>query len=571
MTRNVTHPTDYAKDVLAGRIVVNNNVMMAAKRHMHDLTRKDIYFDEKELERFNEFVAQLEVADGHELTGEKIVMLPWQSFLLGSVLCWKFSETDGFRFKQAYCEVARGAGKSTMMGVLLLYIAMFWEGSDNLVLANKMDQARQAYDAANKIANRAFGDWRAEDEDEARHAEYETTIRETRCRVSKARFRPMASKTGTLDGTKAILYVCDETAEAKEDYMQKVVSALPKLRDSLMVSVTTPGSPELGLDSPYYTRRRVAEEALKPENWDELDVFALFYGLDEDDDFRDESTWVKAQPSLGHVIPVSNYRRLLKEYTAQDALDNWERYQCCRYSLQGLQWIQLSEWRTANAKVDRPPPGTPIYCSIDFSKAFDITSLCYGWWIDGKFHVKWHHWAIRDPHVEGVKRHYQRFVENWARHDNVTICTHQVQYDLVKQKLDELRTWGEVKRIGYDALGGMKTEVQAWGDIDDRYNPETDLPMWSMPQTIMVMGPSTYLAESYIRHKNLVLDEDLVVEYALANVQLEKNINGDRRPCKLKSMGIIDPIVAFVMLCGVLIREGAERPGAYSDLGNIAC
>ena len=177
MIRNVTHPTDYAKDVLAGRIVVNNNVMMAAKRHMHDLTRNDIYFDEKELERFNEFVAQLEVADGHELTGEKIVMLPWQSFLLGSILCWKFTETDGFRFKQAYCEVARGAGKSTMCGVLLLYIAMFWEGSDNLVLANKMDQARQAYDAANKIANRAFGDWRAEDEDEARHAEYETTIR----------------------------------------------------------------------------------------------------------------------------------------------------------------------------------------------------------------------------------------------------------------------------------------------------------------------------------------------------------------------------------------------------------
>jgi phage terminase large subunit-like protein len=571
MTRNVTHPTDYARDVVAGKIVVNNNVMMAAKRHIHDLTRKDIYFDEKELDRFNDFVAQLEVADGHELTGEKIVMLPWQSFLLGSILCWKFTETDGFRFKQAYCEVARGAGKSTMCGVLLLYIAMFWEGSDNLVLANKMDQARQAYDAANKIANRAFGDWRAEDEDEARHAEYETTIRETRCRVSKARFRPMASKTGTLDGTKAILYVCDETAEAKEDYMQKVVSALPKLRDSFMVSVTTPGSPELGLDSPYYTRRRVAEEALKPENWDELDVFALFYGLDEDDDFRDESTWIKAQPSLNHVIPISNYRRLLKEYTAQDALSNWERYQMCRYSLQGLQWIQLSEWRTANGKVDRPPPGTPIYCAIDFSKAFDITSLCYGWWIDGKFHVKWHHWAIRDPHVEGVKRHYQRFVENWARHENVTICTHQVQYDLVKQKLDELRTWGEIKRIGYDALGGMKTEVQAWGDIDDRYNPETDLPMWSMPQTIMVMGPSTYLAESYIRHRNLVLDEDLVVEYALANVQLEKNINGDRRPCKLKSMGIIDPVVAFVMLCGVLIREGAERPGAYSDLGNIAC
>jgi phage terminase large subunit-like protein len=434
-----------------------------------------------------------------------------------------------------------------------------------------MDQARQAYDAANKIANRAFGDWRAEDEDEARHAEYETTIRETRCRVSKARFRPMASKTGTLDGTKAILYVCDETAEAKEDYMQKVVSALPKLRDSLMISVTTPGSPELGLDSPYYTRRRVAEEALKPENWDELDVFALFYGLDEDDDFRDESTWIKAQPSLNHVIPISNYRRLLKEYTAQDALDNWERYQMCRYSLQGLQWIQLKEWRTANGPVERPPLGTPIYAAVDFSKSFDLTSLAYGFWLEGKFHVKWHHWAIKDPHIEGVKRHYQRFVENWDRYENVTICNHQVQYDAVKEKLEELKTWGNLKRVGYDALGGMKTSVQTWGDIDENYNPETDLPMWSMPQTIMVMGPSTYLAESFLRHRNLVISPDPVVEYALANVQLEKNINGDRRPCKLKSMGIIDPVVAMVCLFGVIIREGAERPGAYSDLGNIAC
>ena len=47
MNRNVTHPTAYAEDVIAGRIRVNNNVLMAAKRHMHDLTRKDIYFDER--------------------------------------------------------------------------------------------------------------------------------------------------------------------------------------------------------------------------------------------------------------------------------------------------------------------------------------------------------------------------------------------------------------------------------------------------------------------------------------------------------------------------------------------
>ena len=571
MNRNVTHPTEYANLVVAGKERVNKSVMLACKRHLHDLTRKDIYFDEKELDRFDDFVSELEVADGHELTGQKIVMLPWQSFLLGSVLCWKFTETNGLRYKQTYCEVARGAGKSTMAGVLLLYCSWRWEGSDNLCLANKQDQARQAFDAANKIAIRAYGDWRAEDKDEAAAARYECTIRETRCRESGGRFRVMASKTGTLDGTKAICYICDETAEAKEDYMQKVVSALPKLRDSFMLSVTTPGDIALGMDSPYYTRRRVADEAIKEENWDELDVFVLLYGLDEEDDFRDESTWIKAQPSLNHVIPISNYRRLLKEYTAQDALHNWERYQCCRMSLEGLQWIQVSDWRTANEEIERPPPETPIYCGLDFSKTFDLTSMCYGWWANGKVNMKWHHWVVKDQHVKSVKRDYQRFVDNWDHHENVTICPHTIQYESVKEKLEELKAWGNLKRVGFDAFGGMATEIQTWGNIDDSYNPENDLPMWALPQTIMSMGPSTYLLESLLRHRSIAFEKDDIVEYALANVQLEKNINGDRRPSKLKSMGIIDPIVASVMLCGVLIKEGAERPGAYFDPGDIAC
>ena len=561
----------YAQEVLDGKHTVNASVMTAARRHMHDLERTDIYFDDEEFSRLREFVGQLEVADGHELTGQGMVMLPWQSFLLGSILCWKFSDTKGIRYKVSFCEVARGAGKSTMMGVLLLYVSRYWDGSDNLCLANKVDQARQAYDAATKIAIRAFGDWRSEDSAEANEALYECTMRETRCRESKGKFRPMASKSGTLDGTKAILYVCDEGAESREDYFQKVVSALPKLRDSFMVSVTTPGSPELGLDSPYYTRRRVADEALKEENWDELDVFALFYGLDEGDDPEDESVWQKAQPSLGHVIPYSNYRRLLREYKAQDALHNWERYQCCMYSLVGLPWLGLDEWRyVSRSTTQEVPSDTKIYAAVDFSKAFDLTSLAYGWYDhEGLFQVRWHHWAIRDPHVKSHARHYQKFVDNWARHENVTICTHQVQYDLVRQRLKALGPG--LVRCGYDALGGMKSEVQTWGDIEDNYSPiRGDLPMWSLPQTIVSLGPATYELESKIRNDSIRFAEDLVVEYALPNVQLQENANGDRRPCKMQSMGIIDPIVALVMLMAVLIREGAERPGAYAKHEDIA-
>jgi hypothetical protein len=51
---------------------------------------------------------------------------------------------------------------------------------------------------------------------------------------------------------------------------------------------------------------------------------------------------------------------------------------------------------------------------------------------------------------------------------------------------------------------------------------------------------------------------------------LEENVNGDRRVCKKKSTGIVDPIVAGIMVMGILIQEGAERPGAYADGTEIA-
>tara|TARA_R100000951_G_scaffold114000_1_gene117288 strand:- start:647 stop:2374 length:1728 start_codon:yes stop_codon:yes gene_type:complete len=575
MIESMVHPTEYAARVVRGHENVNRNVMLACRRHMHDLEREDIFFDEEEYSDLKDFIAQLVVADGHQLTGEPIRILPWQAFFIGSVLCWKFKETGGIRYKQSWIEIARGAGKSTLLGVMMLWVSVRYEGSESVCLANKVDQARQAFDAAAKIAMRSFGDWRSEDEEEKRNAMYEVTTREIRCRSTKSKFRPMASKTSTLDGLKCVFYACDETAEAVEDYMQKIISALPKLQTSFMVSVTTPGSVEMGLDSPYYHRRRVADEAIKEENWvkneDGLDVFVLFYGIDEEDDYRNEACWAKAQPSLGHIIAFSDYRRLLKEYEAQDAVHNWIRYQMCAYTTEGLSWLQVSDWRTAYGELADPLPGTPIYAAVDFSKAWDITSLCWGYWADGKLQVRWHHWIVRDAHIHSIKRHYQNFVENWSEKENVTLCSSKIQYDLVRQKIEELKTLGNLQRVGYDALGGMKTEVQNWGDVEENYNPAIDLPMWSLPQTIVSMGPGTYQLESFLRNENLALEDDTIVEYALAGVQLQESVNGDRRPCKQKSTNIIDPIVACVMLCAVLIREGAERPGAYADLKDIAC
>jgi phage terminase large subunit-like protein len=89
---------------------------------------------------------------------------------------------------------------------------------------------------------------------------------------------------------------------------------------------------------------------------------------------------------------------------------------------------------------------------------------------------------------------------------------------------------------------------------------------------MVALGPATYLFEGFAKDRKFCLQDCSVAQYALANVVLEGNVNGAYRPSKSphKTRGVIDPIVAAVMVCGVLIQEGAERPGAYADPDSIA-
>ncbi len=61
----------------------------------------------------------------------------------------------------------------------------------------------------------------------------------------------------------------------------------------------------------------------------------------------------------------------------------------------------------------------------------------------------------------------------------------------------------------------------------------------------------------------MVLQEDPVFMHAVGNVRLVTGINGDRRPTKEKSTGVIDPVIAALQATAIAIEHGALRPPAY--------
>src|SRR5690606_1060987 len=120
--------TQYAERVLDGEIVAGRWVRLACERHLRDLERAGTdefpYVFRPELgDRVFDFFTYCRHVQG-PLARQPIILELWQRFILGSIFGWVHRETGLRRYRQAYVQVARKNGKSTMLSGLSLYMLM---------------------------------------------------------------------------------------------------------------------------------------------------------------------------------------------------------------------------------------------------------------------------------------------------------------------------------------------------------------------------------------------------------------------------------------------------------------
>ena len=413
----------YVDSVLSGTQLAPQRIVRACERTKAMKNDKDLYLDTDTLERFVALSERFVISDGHTLNGDTIELMPWQVWVLGSLLSWKYVIDDGAVLKQSWVEVARGAGKSAMAALLAIYLAIEVPGCDISILANKQEQSALILQSVTRFLRDTPG-----------HAiDFDAKAKEVT--IGTSSIRALAAKVNNLDGLRSRLYIIDEGHEARDDIFAKVISALPKSRDAQMLSVSTPGGVDLGLESVYYTTRQVAEEALR--DFGKLkSVGAFLWGLDPDDKIDDRDTWVKGQPGLGHVITTVDYERAFETYQAQNREGDWERYQLCRYSLRSLGWISPEVIESASKKIDIMDfKGKKAYIGLDLSKSFDLSSMCIQFWENQKATSFFFHWV---PAV-GARQHYRQhaqFLDIWDKRDNVEIVTTEtIDYNAIRDRL----------------------------------------------------------------------------------------------------------------------------------------
>ena len=279
-------------DVLAGKVMAGKWTRLACARQKRDLDREwndptwPYVWRPDYVAAVCAFVERLPHVEGKWAT-PTITLEPAQIFLLACLFGWRHkADLSRRRFTMLYWEMGRKGAKSTLMAAIALYhlLEEGEVGPQVICGATTGDQARIVFTIAAKMVQRS--PWlRARD---LAAWKFSITSRD-------GSMKPINAKASTQDGLNPSCIILDESHAQTFELHDVLKSAQGARANPLLLCPTTAGYDLLSVG---YALRTTLTKVLEGV-FDAEHFFGVIYALDEGDDWRDERTWIKANPMLG--------------------------------------------------------------------------------------------------------------------------------------------------------------------------------------------------------------------------------------------------------------------------------
>lgn len=538
--------TQYAADVLAGKIVAGELVKLSCKRHMEDIEKAKAapykyYFDVEQAERIIDFAETLTIAEGEE--EQDVECYEFQCFILGSLNGWRTKTGGHRRFRTSYIQLGRQNGKSFINGILAAYYGNFdkYKYGQIYCTATKKNQSMIVF---NEIVKFIRSD--SDLEECFRIHEHNSTIE---CLITHSKIKALSGDTKSIDGFRPYLGIVDEYHAHKDDQMYKLLEGgIKKLKSALISVITTAG---FDLKSPCFALYEYCVKVLKGVAQNDTQ-FIYIAQMDKKDDMWTPENWIKANPilqydkdALENMIPIAETAKEMGGSTLRDfivkQLNMW------------LQWTNdvyikdMSIWNACAVKKTLEDfRKQKCYVGLDLSSGGDLTAL-----------------AIVIPFVkDGVKKYYvhaHSFIPK--RRVEEHIKTDRVPYDLwIREGLVTVtETMGGVKTDYKYVLSYLEKIVKQY-ELDVQlicYDPHNasaflvDLEALgydsiSVTQSAKALNDATVDFRLEIESGNVEHNGDPAITWSIANAKTTSNSFGEIKIEKEYQTERIDIIYAII-------------------------
>lgn len=482
--------------------------------------------------------------------GMRFQLLPWEEEIL-RVIYGTVDESCYREYRSLFLFIAKKNGKSELAAAMALDMLVNDDeyGAEIYSAASDREQAGIVFEvAASMVRQDPALEKRLDIKDSQKRIVYPKT---------GSFYRVLSSETKTKHGFNVHGLFFDELhAQPNRDlYDVLTEGSSAARRQPLHVFMTTAGFDKLSVCYEVYEyAKRVKEGVVEDKRF-----YPAIYEMGEKDDWHDERTWAKSNPSLGHVFQIDNLRDEYRQARAIPAKENsFRRLRLNQWTEQEVKWMNADTWKACKRKIDwEKLEGKPCYAGMDLASTTDLAAVLLVFEEEGMLYLKPFFWIPKDNIHDRVNKDRVPY-DVWVRRGLINTTEGDViDYDRIHVDINELRTIYRIQEMGFDTWNAQQlaTQLDAEG-----------LKLVPIQQTMKGMGPPTKAFEELVLRKQIAHDGNPVLTWMIANTSVREDGEGNYKPDKKKSSEKIDGVVAAIMAIDRLTRT-AKKGSVYEKRG----
>ena len=534
MTKLDSKYTDYANKVLNNEIVACKYIHLACKRYLDFLGREDIEFRPEECDKVISFCQKLKHLTGR-FHGTRFILEEWQKFIIFNIYGFYYKNTDERVIKNVYIEVARKNGKTFFASALCLY-ALIADGENNSeveLIANSKKQAQICFDMCSNIITKL----------DPKHKFFKAYRDKIKFDKTKSFLQVLSSDSGNNDGWNSYFYCADEVHAYPDSKMYDVMKSSQGMRDNpIALAITTAG---FNLFSFCYQMRETNIEVLFGTKQDDSQ-FTAIYTLDEDDDWQDETVWVKANPNLNVTVKPQYLKEQVQQAKNNSSLEISVRTKNFNQWLATSDiWISNDILLKSSSKVDITKYSEyQAYVGVDLAAVSDLTAVSMMIPTEDKFIFKTWYYLPQSALIDNSN---SELYKKWQRQGLLKITKGNVtDYDVITTDIMKLGEVIPIQSIAYDTWNSTSWAIQM---------TELGQPLEPFSQSLGNFNRPTKEIERLIKSDKVVIDDNEVTRFCFGNVVLKHDWNDNVKPTKEENQQKIDGVISMVEALGVYLTK----------------
>ncbi|VDG18552.1 terminase large subunit [Lactobacillus sakei] [Lactiplantibacillus mudanjiangensis] len=547
--------TLYAQMVVEGSIPDSKENILACERHLKDLKRQGTddfpwVFDEEKAWRPIRFIEKKCKPSKGSL--RRLVLQPWQHFIVGSLFGWVHKDTGIRRFREGLVFVARKNGKTTLESGLADYMAGFdhEQGANVYFLANSQKQSRILFEESKAMIKSS----------PYLSKRFVPLNSEIRFPKTNSTIVAMSAEKNNKDGENLHFAVFDEIHEYQDYALINVMKRSRGMRrQPLIIYITTAG---YVLDGPLMDYIDNANDCL--ENYDDhIDERTFYYiaKLDKVDEMDDVEQWVKANPNICLMSMVDTITDFRKDRKNPQELADWITKQFNIFSnTDELSFVDTETINRNNRVIDLAElDGRKCVGGYDLSETEDFTAASLEFPMDdGSIFILEKSWI---PQTRYNSDKNPRRLDVWIKQGLLEVIPGDyVKYEYVYEWFVEMSKKYEISSIRYDKAKALFLN----GSLEE-YGFNTQ----EVRQGFVTLGGPMQNFKELLLDGKVIFNRQRMFRWYLNNVHMERDRNGNWLPTKRNRKRKIDGF-ASVLNSHVDVIDMLIRPGKTGDIHYVS-